>query len=143
MLALRRAENEEETAPHRLTRIQAKVSLHAVRGEKTRAELSHPHDVPANQIIDWQHLLLAGAANVFGAERHDSVIDVKPLHAKIGQQAREIDFLAGALDKAGRCSAKQSDDRPRTGAFGNTPGRTHRPATPQRQLPVSVGCCGA
>ena len=78
------------------------MSLHAVRGEKTRAELFPTHDVHANQIIDWQHPLLAGAANVFGAERHDLVIDVKPLHAKIGQQAREIDFLAGALDKAGR-----------------------------------------
>ena len=60
-----------------------------------------------NQIIDWKNQLLAGAADVFGGERHDPPIDVKPLHAKIGQQALEIDFLSGALDKAGMWSAKR------------------------------------
>jgi transposase len=78
---------------------KAKVALDAVRGEKTLAELAKQHDVHANQIIDWKNQLVAGAADVFGAERHDPAIDVKPLHAKIGQQALEIDFLAGALDK--------------------------------------------
>jgi transposase len=33
--------------------------------------------------------------------------DMKKLHAKIGQQALEIDFLAGALTKAGLLSAKR------------------------------------
>jgi len=33
--------------------------------------------------------------------------DLKELHAKIGQQALEIDFLAGALGKAGLPSAKR------------------------------------
>jgi len=33
--------------------------------------------------------------------------DLKVLHAKIGQQALEIDFLSGALTKAGLLSAKE------------------------------------
>ena len=46
-----------------------------------------------------------GAAGVFGAEtKPDSsppVIDVKTLHAKIGELTLERDFLSGALGKAG------------------------------------------
>jgi hypothetical protein len=34
-------------------------------------------------------------------------VDLKALHAKIGQQALEIDFLGGALTKAGLLSAKR------------------------------------
>jgi transposase-like protein len=83
------------------------VALDAIRGEKTVAELAKQHDVHPNQIIDWKNQLLAGAPDVFGGERHDPPIDVKPLHATIGQQALEIDFLAGALDKAGLWSAKR------------------------------------
>lgn len=86
---------------------KAKVALDAIRGEKTLNELAKQHDVHPNQIVDWKSQLQAGAADVFGGERHDPVIDVKPLHAKIGQQALEIDFLAGALDKVGLLSAKR------------------------------------
>lgn len=86
---------------------KAKAALDAVRGEKTQAELAKQHDVHPNQIIDWKNQLLAGAADVFGAERHDPVIGIKPLHAKIGQQALGIDFLSGALDKARMWSTKR------------------------------------
>jgi transposase-like protein len=86
---------------------KAKVALDAIRGEKTLNELAKQHDVHPNQIVDWKNQLLAGAADVFGAEPHDPVIDVKPLHAKIGQQALEIDFLSGALTKVGLLSAKR------------------------------------
>ncbi len=86
---------------------KAKVALDAVRGEKTLAELAKQHDVHPNQIIDWKNQLLAGAAYVFGGERQDPPINVKPLHVKIGQQALEIDFLSGALNKAGMWSAKR------------------------------------
>ncbi len=34
-------------------------------------------------------------------------VDVKTLHAKIGELALENDFLAGALTKAGMLSAKR------------------------------------
>jgi len=48
--------------------------------------------------------LLEGATGVFGdAPKVDlaPVIDVKTLHAKIGELALENDFLSGALGKAG------------------------------------------
>ena len=35
------------------------------------------------------------------------VVDLKSLHAKIGELALENDFLAGALNKAGMLSAKR------------------------------------
>jgi transposase len=64
-----------------------------------------------NQIIDWKKLLLAQAPGVFGAgaavTKDPSVTDLGPLHAKIGQQALEIDFLSGALTKAGLLSANK------------------------------------
>jgi hypothetical protein len=38
-------------------------------------------------------------------------MDLKPLHAEIGELTLENDFLSGALSKAGLLSA--NDDRPR------------------------------
>ena len=83
---------------------KAKVALDAVRGDKTLAELAKLHDVHPNQITDWKNQLLKGAANVFGAKTAEPTIDLKELHAKIGQQSLEIDFLSGALSKAGLLS---------------------------------------
>jgi transposase len=90
---------------------KAKVALAAIKGEKTLSELAQQFDVHANQIKQWKDQLLDGAAGVFGAEaRSESApppIDVKTLHAKIGELALENDFLAGALGKAGLLSAKR------------------------------------
>jgi len=41
------------------------------------------------------------------AERQAATPDLKELHAKIGQQALEIDFLAVALGRIGDASAKK------------------------------------
>ncbi len=89
---------------------KAKVALAAVRGDKTLAELAQQHDVHPNQITDWKNQLLAkAAADVFGGEPRadEPTVDLKVLHAKIGQLALENDFLAGALTKAGMLSAKR------------------------------------
>ena len=50
-----------------------------------------------------------GASDVFGSGTAPSapVIDVKSLHAKIGELTLENDFLEGALTKAGLLSAKR------------------------------------
>ena len=87
---------------------KAKVAVDAIKGEKTLAELAKLHDVHPNQINDWKSQLLERAPGVFGAESAPQpAVDLKELHAKIGQLALENDFLAGALTKAGMLSAKR------------------------------------
>ena len=54
--------------------------------------------------------LLEGAPAYLAADRRhgrEPAVDVKTLHAKIGELALENDFLAGALGKAGLPSAKR------------------------------------
>ncbi len=90
---------------------KAKVALAALKGEKTVVELAQQFDVHPNQITNWKAQLLEGAAGVFGAggvsPGASPAVDLKTLHAKIGELALENDFLSGALDKAGLLSAKK------------------------------------
>ena len=90
---------------------KAKVALAAIRGEQTLVELSQQFDVHANQIKQWKGQLLEGATGVFGdeakAEPAGPTVDVKTLHAKIGELTLENDFLSGALGKAGLLGGKK------------------------------------
>ena len=90
---------------------KAKVALAAIKGKKTLAELAQQYDVHPKQITAWRTQLLDGAAGVIGsgpaATEVTAAVDVKVLHAKIGELALENDFLAGALSKAGLLSAKR------------------------------------
>ena len=62
---------------------KAKVALAAVKGDRTLDQLA-------------EHSATAAPA-----------VDVKSLHAKIGELTLENDFLEGALTKAGLLSAKR------------------------------------
>ena len=74
-------------------------------------ELAQVFDVHPNQITAWKAQLVDGAAEVFGSEPKAGpsapTIDVKTLHAKIGELTLTNDFLSGALGKAGLLSAKR------------------------------------
>ena len=88
---------------------KAKVALAAVKGERTITQLSEQYDVHPNQITTWKAQLQEGAAEVFGsgAGAAQPAVDVKSLHAKIGELTLENDFLEGALTTAGLLSAKR------------------------------------
>jgi len=88
---------------------KAKVALTALKGEQTVVELAERFDVHPNQVTHWKAQLLERAAEVFGTERSGAgeTIDVKELHAKIGQLALENDFLSGALGRLPGPSAKR------------------------------------
>ena len=81
------------------------MALAAIEGEKTLADLAQQFDVHPNQITQWKGQLLDGAAGVFGSEaRADATVpavELKSLHAKIGELALWDNFLSGALSKAG------------------------------------------
>ncbi len=83
---------------------KAKVALAAIKGERTLSELAEQFDVHPNQITQWRTQLFEGASGVFGiapAAEGTPVVDVKTLHAKIGELTLENDFLSVALGKAG------------------------------------------
>jgi len=87
---------------------KAKVALATVRGDKTIAEVARQYEVHRNQVTEWRKQLLERAAEPFGATPGaPPPVDFKALQAKIGELALEIDFLSGALGKAGLLSEKQ------------------------------------
>lgn len=90
---------------------KSKVALAAIRGEQTLGDLAQQYDVHPNQIKQWRDQLMEGAISVFDqpgkAVKEDPQVDVKTLHAKIGELTLENGFLEGALTKAGLLSAKK------------------------------------
>ena len=74
---------------------KAKVALAAIKGDRTLAELAEQFDVHPNQITTWKAQLENGAADIFspnGTATAQPAIDVKSLHAKIGELTLENDL---------------------------------------------------
>ena len=90
---------------------KAKVALAAVKGDRTLAQVAEQFDVHPNQVTSWKAQLEGGAADVFGpgsgGAATQPTVDVKALHAKIGELTLENDFLESALTKAGLLNAKR------------------------------------
>ena len=83
---------------------KSKVAIAALKGDETLAALAERFDIHPNQITQWRSQLLEGASGVFGAVAPVDAapaVDVKTLHAKIGELTLENDFLPGALGMAG------------------------------------------
>ncbi|RQS43256.1 transposase [Burkholderia sp. Bp8986] len=84
---------------------KAKMALAAVKGERTLAELAEQFDAHLNQITEWKRQLQERAADVFGAAGRVSIepsVDLKILHAKIGQPSLENDFSAARSPRRDR-----------------------------------------
>ena len=91
---------------------KAKVAIAAIKGERTVAQIAEHFDVHPNQVTTWKTQLEGAAAGVFDGGGGSTspaapAVDVKQLHAKIGELTLENDFLEGALTKAGLLSARR------------------------------------
>jgi transposase len=98
------------------------VAVAAIKGEKTLIELAQDFDVHPNQIKQWRDQLLEGATGVFGdgpKAEAEPAIDVKTLHAKIGELALKNGFLFDALGKAGLLSRCPEGDCAAIGREGS------------------------
>ena len=74
-------------------------ALAAIKGDRTLAELAEQFDVHPNQITTWKAQLENGAADIFGPKTAQPAIDVKSLHAKIGELTLENDLYERSFVK--------------------------------------------
>ena len=88
----------EQTMANRTRRthsavFKANVALAARGGDKTLAELAQRVEVHPNQITEWKRQLSARATEIFGggAASTEPPVDLKAVHAKIGQLTLEHD----------------------------------------------------
>ena len=82
---------------------KAKVSLEALKGDQTLAELSARYKVHPNLITKWKRQAGEGLVGIFSG-KHASTdssheAEVKELHAKIGELTIEKDFLSKAFGR--------------------------------------------
>ena len=77
---------------------KARVAIEALKNIKTIQQIAKEYDIHPVQVSEWKKKMLNGAADVFsqtGKKKSSENFDAQrdQLHAKIGQQAVEIDFL--------------------------------------------------
>ena len=104
--------DEQTTETEPLTGLQGEGGDRGDQGRANDLADSEQFDVHPNQVTTWKAQLEGGAVDVFDGGNGSSspvapAVDVKALHAKIGELTLENDFLEGALTKAGLLSAKR------------------------------------
>lgn len=77
---------------------KARVALEAIKGVKTIQEIAKEFDVHPVQVSEWKKTMAKNAASAFGAgagktDAEEFEQERARLHAKIGQQAVELDWL--------------------------------------------------
>jgi transposase len=77
---------------------KARVALEALKGVKTLPEIAKEYDIHPMQVCEWKRMMVQNAASAFGAggkgsDAEDFERERTRLHAKIGQQAVELDWL--------------------------------------------------
>ncbi|XIA61997.1 IS3 family transposase [Bradyrhizobium sp. TZ2] len=94
---------------------KAKVALAAVKGDRTITQLAEQFDVHPNQITTWKAQLESKAADAFGPSggsgAEQAAIDVKSLHAKIGELTLENGFFRRSAHQGGIAERKAMIDR--------------------------------
>ena len=84
---------------------KAQVALAAIREDATIAELSSKYGVHATVIHRWKKEAIEAMATGFSdkqqRQQSDHAVQIKELHAKIGQLTVEKDFLADASKRLG------------------------------------------
>jgi len=83
-------------------KFKATVALEVLRGDKTAQEIAAKHRIHPTQVTTWKRQAIEGLTGVFSdkirkAENKD--VEIKELHAKIGQLAVENDFLSQGLKR--------------------------------------------
>jgi transposase len=79
---------------------KARVALEALKGVRTIQEIAKEYGIHPVQVSEWKKTMVERAANAFeggggGADVQESFERERArLHAKIGQQAIELDWLA-------------------------------------------------
>ena len=77
---------------------KARVALEALKGVKTIQQIAKDFDIHPVQVSEWKKTMVEGAADIFGPssgkiEAEDFERERAQLHAKIGQQSVELDWL--------------------------------------------------
>ena len=90
-----RRDDEQKTSPEPHTGLQGEGGACRHQGRSNTGSLAEQFDVHPNQITSWKAQLEGGAADVFGPGSGNGAahpaVDVKSLHAKIGELTLEND----------------------------------------------------
>ena len=76
---------------------KARVTLEAIKGERTISEIAGQFEVHPNQIIKWKKQLLENVSSLFSKKKDPEIEELKnlmeELYKKIGEQNIELEFL--------------------------------------------------